>query len=133
MARVLGKDITSIDIDSTAGTTTSMLANTIALNVEISAETHETHTMGDSWKESTPGLKGGNTITHEFFHDPVSTGTLLYWQRVQHSAPLTLSWSDGTSTYTVETLVTNVSQPMAVGDMIKVTATHLMSGALSTA
>lgn len=132
MARVHGRNLTVVDIDSTAGTTVSMLANTIALNWKVSAETHPTETMGDNWKESTPGLLGGDEITHELFYDTsTSTGTTIYYNRLQHSAPLTLSWSDGTRTYAVETLVKEVSQPIPVGDMMKVTATHIMSSSVT--
>ena len=43
----------------------------------------------------------------------------------------TLSFSDGTRTVSMETIVTKLSVPIAVGDMIKVTATHKLNGAVT--
>jgi hypothetical protein len=42
-----------------------------------------------------------------------------------------LSFSDGTRTVSMETIVTKLSVPIAVGDMMKVTATHKINGTVT--
>lgn len=131
MARVHGKDLTSLSVDNAAGTPGSMLAETVALNFEVSVETHDTHTMGDAWKEVTSGLKGGDEFSHELFYN--NTNTTGPW--VIYAARLgvegTLSFGDGTRTVSMETNVTKLSLPIQVGDMIKITATHKITGAVT--
>jgi len=43
----------------------------------------------------------------------------------------TLDFTDGTRTVSMETIVTKLSMPIAVGDMIKCTATHKINGAIT--
>ena len=78
MARVHGKDLSSLNVDDSAGTARDLLAETIGLSFSTSADTHDTTTLGDDWKEFTAGLKGGNTFTHEVFYDnTAATGTAI--------------------------------------------------------
>lgn len=130
MARVHGKDLSSLVIDDTGGSTHSFLTYTKALEFSVSAETHDTTTLGDDWKEFTPGLLGGDSINHEMMYDnAASTGTYAFmFARLGVSG--TLQFSDGTRTTTMETIVTNVSQPINVADMIMLTVTHQITGSV---
>lgn len=131
MARVHGKDITSINIDNAAGTAADFKAETISLDFSASAETHDTTTIGDSFREFTSGLKGGDDISHTFMYNNTNTTGIwaVYTGRLGISN--TLDFTDGTRTVSMETIVTKLSMPIAVGDMIKCTATHKINGAIT--
>ena len=131
MARVHGKDITSINIDNSAGTAADFKAETISLDFSASAETHDTTTIGDSFREFTSGLKGGDDVSHTFMYNNTSTTGIwaVYTGRLGISG--TLDFTDGTRTVSTETIVTKLSMPIAVGDMIKCTATHKINGAIT--
>lgn len=131
MARVHGKDLSSLNVDDSGGTPQSLLADTIGLSFTTSAEAHDTTTLGDDWKEFTAGLKGGDTFTHEVFYDnTTSTGTAeVYRDRVGIAG--TFDFSDGTRTAAMETVVTNIAETYSVADMIKLTATHQVTGAVT--
>ena len=121
MARVHGKDITSINVDNSAGTAADFKAETISLDFSASAETHDTTTIGDSFREFTSGLKGGDDVSHTFMYNNTSTTGIwaVYTGRLGISH--TLDFSDSTRTVSMETIVTKLSMPIAVGDMIKCT------------
>ena len=122
--------MTILDIDDTAGSTAAFLTYTKSLEFTVSAETHDTTTLGDDWKEFTPGLQGGDNITHEMMYDNASTGSYQFmFKRLGVSG--TLSFSDGVRTTSMETIITQVSTPISVGDMIMVTATHQITGAVT--
>ena len=131
MARVHGKDITSINIDNAGGTAADFKAETISLDFSASAETHDTTTIGDSFREFTSGLKGGDDVSHTFMYNNTSTTGIwaVYTGRLGIST--TLDFTDGTRTVSMETIVTKLSMPIAVGDMIKCTATHKINGAIT--
>ena len=131
MARVHGKDITSINIDNAGGTAADFKAETISLDLSASAETHDTTTIGDSFREFTSGLKGGDDVSHTFMYNNTSTTGIwaVYTGRLGISN--TLDFTDGTRTVSMETIVTKLSMPIAVGDMIKCTATHKINGAIT--
>ena len=131
MARVHGKDITSINIDNAAGTAADFKAETVSLDFSASAETHDTTTIGDSFREFTSGLKGGDDVSHTFMYNNTSTTGIwaVYTGRLGISN--TLDFTDGTRTVSMETIVTKLSMPIAVGDMIKCTATHKINGAIT--
>lgn len=130
MARLHGKDLTLLDVDDTAGSTNPFLTYTKSLDFTVSAETHDTTTLGDQYKEFTGGLLGGDSITHEMMYDNASSGSYQFmFKRLGNSG--TLKWSDGTRTTTVETIVTGVSTPISVGDMVMVTVTHQLNGAVT--
>ena len=131
MARVHGKDITSINIDNSAGSAADFKAETISLDFSASAETHDTTTIGDSFREFTSGLKGGDDVSHTFMYNNTSTTGIwaVYTGRLGISN--TLDFTDGTRTVSMETIVTKLSMPIAVGDMIKCTATHKINGAIT--
>lgn len=133
MARVHGKDLVYLDVDDTAGSTHPFLTYTKSLDFTVSAETHDTTTLGDDWKEFTGGLLGGDNITMEMMYDnAASTGTYDFFvKRLIDGRSGTLKWNDGTRTTSVETLVTSVSQPISVADMMMVTVTHQMTGAVT--
>jgi hypothetical protein len=84
--------------------------------------------MGDSWIEYTAGLKGGDDITHELFYNNTNTTGIwaIYTARLGVSGTLTIS--DGTRTIAMETVVSKLSLPVKVNDMIKMTATHKING-----
>ena len=131
MARVHGKDITSINIDNAGGTAADFKAETISLDFSASAETHDTTTIGDSFREFTSGLKGGDDVSHTFMYNNTNTTGIwaVYTGRLGISG--TLDFTDGTRTVSMETIVTKLSMPIAVGDMIKCTATHKINGAIT--
>ena len=131
MARVHGKDITSINIDNAGGTAADFKAETISLDFSASAETHDTTTIGDSFREFTSGLKGGDDVSHTFMYNNTNTTGIwaVYTGRLGISN--TLDFTDGTRTVSMETIVTKLSMPIAVGDMIKCTATHKINGAIT--
>ena len=127
MSRVHGKDLSSLTLNSQA-----LLSDTVALNFEASAATHDTTTMGDDWLEFTQGLLGGDDITHEMFYNNTNTtGTWAFVTGLLGAAATTLSFGDGTRTVSVSVIVTKVSLPISVGDMMKFTATYKMSGTVT--
>ena len=95
MARVHGKDITSINIDNAGGTAADFKAETISLDFSASAETHDTTTIGDSFREFTSGLKGGDDVSHTFMYNNTSTTGIwaVYTGRLGISN--TLDFTDG--------------------------------------
>ena len=131
MARVHGKDLSSLGVDDSGGSVVSMLAETISLDFKHSVETHDTTTLGDDDKEFTAGLKGGDTFDHEIFYNNTTTTGIwaIYTARLGVSG--TLSFSDGTRTVSMETIVTALSLPIKVNDMLKATATHQITGAVT--
>ena len=126
-----GKDLSSLSVDDASGAARNLLTETIGIDFSTSADTHDTTTMGDDWKEFTAGLKGGDTFTHEvFYNNTATTGTTaVYRGRVGVAG--TFSFSDGASTASMETIVSNVSESYSVADMIKITATHQITGAVT--
>lgn len=127
MARVHGKDISALTLNSQ-----TLLADTVALNFEASAATHDVTTIGDDWFEAIAGLKGGDEITHEMFYDNTNTtGTWAFLTNLLGAAATTLSFADGTRTVSVSVIVTKVSMPISVGDMMKFTATYKQTGTIS--
>lgn len=131
MARVHGKDLSSLAVDDSGGTPVAMLAETVSLDFKHSVETHDTTTLGDDDKEFTSGLRGGDTFDHELFYNNTNTTGIwaIYTARLGLSG--TLSFSDGTRTVSMETIVTALSLPIKVNDMMKVTATHQITGAVT--
>lgn len=131
MARVHGKDISSINIDNASGTPADFKASTMSLDFSVSAETHDTTTIGDQYREFTSGLKGGDDVSHSFMYDNTNTTGIwpVYTGRLGIEG--TLSFSDGTRTVSMETVVTKLSLPIAVGDMMKATATHKITGTVT--
>jgi hypothetical protein len=131
MARVHGKDISSINIDNAAGTPADFKASTMSLDFSVSAETHDTTTIGDQYREFTSGLKGGDDVSHSFMYENTNTTGIwpVYTGRLGIEG--TLSFSDGTRTVSMETVVTKLSLPIAVGDMMKATATHKITGTVT--
>ena len=127
MARIHGKDLSALTLNSQA-----LRTDTLALNFEASAAVHDTHTIGDSWMESTPGLKGGDEITHEMMYDNANTtGTWAFVTNLLGAAATTLSFGDGVRTVSVSVIVTKVSLPVAVGDMMKFTASYKLTGQIT--
>ena len=131
MARVHGKDLSSLSVDDAGGTARNLLNETIGVDFSTSADTHDTTTMGDDWKEFTAGLKGGDTFTHEVFYNNVATTGTAAVYRGRVGVAGSFSFSDGTLTASMETIVTNVSESYSVADMIKITATHQVTGAVT--
>lgn len=131
MARVHGKDLSSLQVDNAAGSAQNMLAQTVALDFKHSVETHETTTLGDDDKEFTSGLKGGDTFDHELFYTNDNTTGIWAVYTARLGVEGTLSFADGTRTVSMETIVTALSLPIKVNDMMKVTATHQITGAVT--
>jgi hypothetical protein len=66
MARIHGKDLSLLNVDNAAGTAADFKADTMSLDFSVSAETHDTTTIGDQWREFTSGLKGGDEFRMRF-------------------------------------------------------------------
>lgn len=127
MSRVHGKDLSSLTLNAQA-----LLTDTISLSFSASADTEDTTTMGDDWHEATAGLKGNDDISHEMFYDnTVTTGTWAFVTNLLGAAATTLSFGDGTRTVSVSVIVTNVSLPVNVANMMKFTATYKATGAVT--
>lgn len=131
MARVHGKDLTAVSVDDSGGTPVAMLTETTSLDFQVSVETHETTTMGDDWKEFTPGLQGGDTFVHNLFYNNTNTTGVWVIYTARFGIAGTFSFTDGTRTVSMETIVTNLSLPVAVGDMMMIAATHQITGAVT--
>lgn len=131
MARVHGKDLTTVSVDDSGGTPVAMLTDTISLDFNVSAETHDTTTLGDDWKEFTAGLKGGDEITHELFYD--NTNSTGNWAilTARFGIAGTLTISDGTRTIACETIITKLGLPIMVNDMMKASVTHQITGSVT--
>jgi len=131
MARVHGKDMSSVNVDNSGGTAADFKADTMSLDFSVSAETHDTTTIGDSYREFTSGLKGGDDVSHTFMYNNTATTGIwpVYTGRLGIEG--TLSFSDGTRTVSMETVVTKLSLPISVGDMLKATATHKITGTVT--
>ena len=116
-----------------AGTVVDMKADTMSIEFSASAETHDTTTIGDQWREFTAGLKGGDEVSHSFMYDnTASTGIwAVYVGRLGVQGTLTLKDASTGRQIDVETIVTKLSMPVQVGDMIKCTASHKMTGAVT--
>jgi hypothetical protein len=123
--------MTTLSVDNAAGVAQAMLTETISLDFQVSVDTHDTTTLGDDWKEFTAGLKGGNTFTHSLFYEnTATTGTrAVYAGRLGIEG--TLSFGDGVRTASMETIVTQISEPINVADMLKLSVTHLITGAVT--
>lgn len=128
MSRIHGKDLSTVSVDTAAGALTALLADTVAVDFSHAADTHDSTTMGDDAHEFTPGLLGGNTFTHEVMYDNAASPAswALYSARVGVLGTFTIS--DGVRTISMETIVTNLSVPFRVNDIVKFVATHLISG-----
>ena len=131
MARVHGKDFTTVSVDNAAGTPVAMVSDTMSIDFTASAETHDTTTIGDSWREFTAGLKGGDELSHAFMYDNTSSTGIWEVYRNRLGVTGTLTISDGTRTMAMETIVTKLSMPVQVGDMVKCTASHKVTGAVT--
>lgn len=131
MARVHGKDLSTLSVDNASGTPVAMRTDTLALDFQVSADTHDTTTIGDAWKEAVSGLKGGDEFSHEVFYDNTNTSGTYAVYTGRLGVEGTLSFGDGTRTTSMETIVTKLSTPIKVGDMIKLTATHKITGAVT--
>lgn len=98
----------------------------------MSSETHDTTTLGDDWKEFTAGLLGGDTVKHSlFYNNGNSTSGTYQFMNSRLGTSGTLKWGDGVRTTSVETIITQVSTPISVGDMIKLDVTHQLTGAVT--
>lgn len=131
MSRVHGKDFTAINVDQSTGLAIDVTAQTVSIDFQVSAAQHDTTTIGDDWFETTSGLKGGDSVSHEMFYDnTVSTGT---WAHMSGRLGIegTLSITDGVRTISCETNVERVSLPIKVGDMTRLTVSHKVTGAVS--
>lgn len=131
MARIHGKDLSTVGVDTAAGSLTNLLTDTIAVDFSHAADTHDSTTMGDDAHEFTPGLLGGNTFTHECMYDNAASPAswALYAARVGVAG--TFQITDGVRTISMETIVTNLSLPLRVNDIVKFTATHQITGAVT--
>ncbi len=127
MGRLHGKDFLTITVHST-----DMKADTLQLNFGVGQDVIETTTIGDQWKEFTASLKGGNTFDHVLFFD--NTATTGSWAayvaryNAATAANVTLISATGLGTIVTQTLVTNLSLPITVNDMLRITATHQQTG-----
>lgn len=127
MARLHGKDITTITLNAQ-----SLKGDTIHIDTGYDAETHDTTVTGSQWRSFIGGLKLGADISHELFYDnTASTGTWAFLTNLLGAAATTLVISDGVRTMSVSAIVTKLSLPMPVGDMLKITATYKQTGTVT--
>ena len=127
MARVLGKDISAVSLNSQ-----SLLSDTISLNWKHSADVVDDTAYGDNDKLFVGGLKGGDDVTHEmFFNDTTTTGTWAFLTNLIGAAATTFTFTAGARTVSVSAIVKDVSMPMPIADRLKFTATYRMSGAVT--
>ena len=127
MARVHGKDISTLTLNSV-----NLLADTKELNFEVTAATHDTTTIGDDWFEATAGLKGGDEISHVLMYDNTNTtGNWVVLTGLLGGSAVTLAVSDGTRTISASVVVTGLSLPINVGEMLQVTATYKLTGTVT--
>ena len=131
MARVHGSDLTAVNIDDASGSAVDYKAETLAINWGVSVETHDTTTIGDQWHEFTSGLKGGDDLSHECMYNNTNTTGIWVIMAARLGIEKTFGFTDGTRTISMETIITNLSIPITVGDMIKFTATHQITGAVT--
>lgn len=126
MSRIHGKDLSTLSLAAQ-----SLLTDTISIGPKISAATHDTTTLGDDWMESISGLKGGDEFDHELAYDNANTtGTWAYLTgKLGSSCELIIG--DGTRTITGNVIVTGLSLPISVADMMKVTASYKWTGTVS--
>lgn len=125
MSRKHGKDLSTLTLNSQ-----SLKVDTIHIDYADQSDTHDTTTIGDQAHEFTPGLVGGDDITHEMFYDnTATTGTWAFVSGLVGSAATVLVIGDGTRTITVSVIVSKVTMPIAVADMMKFTATYKKTGA----
>lgn len=125
MARKHGKDLSTLTLGGQ-----SLLADTIHIDYADQSDTHDTTTVGDQAHEFTPGLVGGDDVAWEGFYDNTNTtGTWAYLTGKLGGVASSLVIGDGTRTITVNVLVTKLSLPIPVADMMKITATFKKTGA----
>src|SRR4051812_5068109 len=102
MARVHGKDLSTLTLGGQ-----SLKTDTIHIDYSDQSDTHDTTTIADQAHEFTPGLTGGDDITHELFYDnTASTGTWAYLTGKLGAASSTLVIGDGTRSISVSVIVT---------------------------
>lgn len=124
MARVHGKDISTLTLNAQ-----SLLADTKAINLTVSAATHDVTTLGDDWIEHIAGLKGGDTISHEMMYDNTAgTGTWAFVTNLLGGSAVNLAVGDGARTVTLSVIVKQVSMPINVAEMMQFTATYQVTG-----
>jgi hypothetical protein len=129
MARKHGKDWTTITF---AGT--SIKPDVVSIDFNVSAEMHETTTIGDQWKEFTSGLKGGDTITvNAFYENTATTGIWDLFTSRLGGTENNLVLGDGTKTITIPAIVQSCPLPIDVGDMVKFNPVLQVSGAVTFA
>lgn len=132
MARVHGKDLASVQVADSGSVARDLRPETIALNFEVSAQTHDTTTIGDQWIRATAGLKGGDEFDHEVFYDNVAaTGTHALYAARLGGPPQTFSFGDGVRTVSMTTIVTQISEAWKVDEMTKMKVTHKITGAVT--
>jgi hypothetical protein len=124
VARKHGKDLTVLTLGGQ-----SLLADTVSIDYADSADTHDTHTLGDQAKESTAGLTGGDDLSWVGFYDNAAgTGTWAYLTGKVGAASSVLVIGDGVRSQSVSVIVTKVALPVKVNDMMMVNATFRKTG-----
>ncbi len=95
------------------------------ITIEVTADTHDTHTMGDDWKEATAGLKGW-TANFNAFHDPAVGGISRQLETLLGASDGVLSIYDADADVIGDMgillpagVLTQRGQPMTVADMVK--------------
>lgn len=127
MPRVHGKDMTTLTLGGQ-----SLLADTVSLDFSASAETHDVTTLSRSWQESIAGLRGGDEISHELMYDNMATtGTWAFLTNRLGGSAVALVISDGTRTITANVIVTKVGLPVKVSDMLRISASYKLTGAVT--
>lgn len=110
----------------------SLIGQLIDMTWEDSADVHDTTVVGDDNKSFTPGLRGGDQVSANFFYDNTNTtGTYAFLTNLIGAAATAMSFSDGTRTTAIDVIVQKVSLPVKVADMLRITATFQCTGAVT--
>lgn len=113
-------------LDNSSGTLTDLSAFfQSATGIDLMVEMLDTHAFGDSAKESTPGLSGGQTLTltGQYHATVYSHFTGLWTAQLSGSGPWTYEYSpagsaSGTPKISVETYLESVGMPTDVGGLV---------------
>lgn len=106
----------------------------ISITPKLSADTHDTHTCGDAWKEATPGLLGWEAELSGFY-DPAVGGIGRQFEALLGATGGIVSIIEGDANAIgdqglalSDAILTSREQPIAVADLIKLSGNLQGSG-----
>lgn len=123
MARKFGYQVSTLSLAAQ-----SLLADTLSIDYQDQADTEDSTTLGDTAHEFTAGLTGGDDISWVLFYENTATTGTWAFLVGKIGVAGTLIIGDGTRTISFSAIVTKVSMPIQVANMIKFTATLKKTG-----